>query len=65
MDIIFNHSILDISMHSSENYIIVLDNKKQILINNINENKITAIIDLSSQINKIYSIQIDLSLIHI
>ena len=61
MDIIFNHSILDIAIHSSENYIIVLDNKKQILINNINENKITAIIDLSSQINKIYSIQIDIS----
>ena len=61
LDIIFNYPILDLVMHKSENYVIVLDNKKQILVNNINENKITAIIDLSSQINKIYSIQIDIS----
>ena len=59
MDIIFNYPILDIVMHKSENYVIVLDTQKQILINNINENKITAIIDLKSQINKIYNIQID------
>ena len=61
MDIIFIYPIIDIVMHKSENYIIVLDTRKQILINNIDENKITAIIDLSSQINKIYNIQIDLS----
>ena len=61
MDIIFNYSILDIVIHPSENYVIVLDNKKQILINNINENKITAIIDLSSQMKKIYNIKIDIS----
>ena len=61
MDIIFNYSILDIVIHPSENYVIVLDNKKQILINNINENKITAIIDLSSQMQKIYNIKIDIS----
>ena len=61
MDIIFNYSILDIAMHKSEKYIIVLDNKKQILIHNINENKINAVIDLSSQMDKIYNIQIDVS----
>ena len=61
MDIIFNYSILDIAMHKSENYIIVLDSKKQILIHNINENKINAVIDLSSQMDKIYNIQIDAS----
>ena len=61
MDIIFNYSILDIVIHPSENYVIVLDNKKQILINNINDNKITAIIDLSSQMQKIYNIKIDFS----
>ena len=61
MDIIFNYSILDIAMHKSENYIIVLDSKKQILIHNINENKINAVIDLGSQMDKIYNIQIDIS----
>ena len=61
MDMIFNYSILDISMHPSENYVLILNDKKQILINNIKENKITAVIDLNSQINKIYNIQMDIS----
>ena len=61
MDIIFNYSILDLVMHKSENYVIVLDSRKQILIHNINENKLDAIIDMSSQMNKIYNIQIDIS----
>ena len=61
LDIIFNYPILDIVMHKSENYVIVLDERRQILINNITENKITAIIDLSSQVNYIYNIQIDAS----
>ena len=61
LDIIFNYPILDIVMHKSENYVIILDERRQILINNINENKITAIIDLSSQVNYIYNIQIDAS----
>ena len=61
LDIIFNYPILDIVIHKSENYVIVLDERRQILINNINENKITAIIDLSSQVNYIYNIQIDAS----
>ena len=61
MDIIFNYSILDLVMHKSENYVILLDSRKQILIHNINENKLDAIIDMSSQMNKIYNIQIDIS----
>ena len=61
LDIIFNYPILDLVMHKSENYVIVLDERRQILINNINENKITAIIDLTSQVNYIYNIQIDIS----
>ena len=55
------NSILDIVLHKSENYIIVLNDRKQIIINNILENKTTAIIDLSSQMKKIYNIQIDIS----
>jgi hypothetical protein len=61
IDIIFNHSILDIKMHPSENYILIVNDKKQVLFNNIKENKITAVIDLNSQIHKIYNIQIDIS----
>ena len=61
MDIIFEHQILDIAMHSSENYVIVLDNRKRILIDNIKENKIVGIIDLGSELYKIYNIQIDIS----
>ena len=61
MDIIYNYSILDIVMHKSENYVVVLDSRKQILIQNINENKIDAIIDMSSRMDKIYNIQIDIS----
>ena len=55
------NSILDIVIHKSENYIIVLNDRKQIIINNILENKTTAIIDLSLQMQKIYNIQIDIS----
>ena len=55
------NSILDIVLHKSENYIIVLNDRKQIIINNILENRTTAIIDLSSQMKKIYNIQIDIS----
>ena len=61
MDIIYNYSILDLVMHKSENYVVVLDSRKQILIQNINENKIDAIIDMSSRMDKIYNIQIDIS----
>ena len=61
MNMIIKNTILDLIMHKSENYVIILNDQKQIIINNIFDNKTTAIIDLSSQINKIYNIQIDIS----
>ena len=61
MNMIIKNTVLDIAMHQSENCIIILNDKKQIIINNIFENKTTAIIDLNTQINKIFNFQIDIS----
>ena len=55
------NTILDLTIHKSEKYAIILNDKRQIIINNILINKTTGIIDLSSQIKKIYNIQIDIS----
>jgi len=55
----FENEILDIKIHPSENYLIVLNEQNQILINEINLGETTAVIDLSEQINKIYNFYID------
>ena len=51
--------ILDIRMHTSENYLIILNNKKRIIINSINKNKTVGIIDLSTQVKNIYNFELD------
>ena len=61
----FENDILDIHMHISENYLIVLNNRNTILINEINLGETTAVIDLSTQINKIYNFFIDRSGLYI
>ena len=61
MNITIQNTILDIVMHKSENYVIILNDKKQIIINNILKNKTTGVIDLNTQMNKIYNIHIDIS----
>ena len=61
----FENDILDIQIHVSENYLIVLNNKNTILINEINLGETSAVIDLSSQINKIYNFFIDRSGLYI
>ena len=61
----FENEILDIKIHTSENYLIVLNNKNQILINEINLGETTAVIDLRNQINKIYNFNIDHSGLYI
>ena len=53
--------ILDIRMHKSENYIIVLNNQKQIIINELNYGNIISTIDLNKAMNYIYNIEIDIS----
>ena len=55
----FENEILDIKIHPSENYLIVLNDQNHILINEINLGETTAVIDLSEQINKIYNFYID------
>ena len=61
MSMTIKNTILDICLHKSENYVIILNDKKQIIINNILENKTTGLIDLNSQIKNIYNMQIDVS----
>ena len=61
MNMIIKNIVLDIAIHPSENYIIILNGKKQIIINNIFLNETVAIIDLGTQLNEIFNIQIDIS----
>ena len=61
MSMTIKNTILGLCIHKSENYVIILNEKKQIIINNIIEKKTTALIDLNAQIRKIYNIQIDFS----
>ena len=57
----YDNMILDIKMHKSEDYIIVLNNKRQIIINEINYGNIVSKIDLNEIMNYIYNIEIDTS----
>ena len=53
------NNILDIDVHISENYTISLTDIKQIIINQINNGEVTAIIDLNNQLEKVYNITLD------
>ena len=53
------NNIIDIDVHISENYTISLIETKQIIINQINNGEVTAIIDLNNQIEKVYNISLD------
>lgn len=57
----FQNDILDIQIHTSENYLIILNTKNSILINEINLGETTAVIDLGNQINKVHNFFIDKS----
>ena len=56
-----NYNILDIKVHKSEKYIIVLDDNLQINIYNLLNRNNIGIIDLSSQVKYAYNIDIDIS----
>ena len=60
-NIIYNEPILDIKIHKSENYIISLNNKKQIYIKEINNGNIISILDFNKIINYIYNFDLDIS----
>lgn len=52
-------NILDINMHISENYIICLTEIKQIIIMQISNGEVTAVIDLNSQCSDVLNISLD------
>ena len=52
-------NILDICMHISENYIICLTEIKQIIIMQISNGEVTAVIDLNNQCSDIWNISLD------
>jgi WD40 repeat protein len=54
-----NNQILDIKMHTSENYIIILNNINQIVICQITTGKITAVIDLNNKVRNLNNIEVD------
>ena len=54
-----NNQILDIKTHSSENYILILNNINQVVINQINSGIITAVIDLNNKVSRVNNIQVD------
>ena len=57
----FENIILDVKVHISENYLIALNNKHQIIINDINLGETTAVIDLNGHVREIYNFEIDRS----
>ena len=57
----YNEPILDIKIHKSENYIITLNNKKQIIIKEINYGNIVSILDFNKIMNYIYNFDLDIS----
>ena len=52
-------NILDICMHISENYIICLTEIKQVIIMQISNGEVTAVIDLNNQCSDIWNISLD------
>ena len=56
-----NNQILDIKIHSSENYIITLNNVNQVVISQITSGIITAVLDLNNKVKSVNNIQIDKS----
>ena len=54
-----NNPIFDIKTHSSENYIILLNNINQVVVCQITTGVITAVIDLNNKVNNANNIQLD------
>ena len=55
------NQILDIKVHTGENYVIILNSTNQIIINNILSGVTTAVIDLNNKVKSVNNIQIDIS----
>ena len=61
INIKYNEVILDIKIHKSENYIIILNNKRQIILKEINFGKIVSTLDFNKIMNYIYNFDLDIS----
>ena len=61
INIKYDEQILDVKMHKSENYIITLNNKRQIILKEINYGNIVSILDFNKLMNYIYNFDIDIS----
>ena len=61
INIMFKEPLLDIKMHKSENYIIALNNKKQIIIKEIQFGNIVSILDFNNIMSYIYNFDLDIS----
>ena len=57
----FENIILDVKVHTSENYLIALNDKYQIIINELSMGETTGVIDLNNQVKEIYNFEIDRS----
>ena len=57
----FDNTILDIKVHASENYLVALNDKHQIIINDINTGETTGVIDLNGHVDEIYNFDLDRS----
>ena len=53
------NKILDVKIHKGENYILILCDNFNIIINDTITNKIVGIIDLSAQVNNVYFMETD------
>lgn len=56
-----NNQIIDIKIHPSENYVLLLNGSNQIIINHILSGKTTGVIDLANKVKSVNNIKIDIS----
>ena len=56
-----NNKILDLRIHKNEDYIIILNNQRQIIIKELHLGNIVSKIDLNEIMNYIYNIEMDIS----
>ena len=61
INIKYDEQILDIKIHKSENYIITLNNKRQIVLKEINYGNIISMLDFNKIMNYIYNFDLDIS----
>ena len=54
-------TILDINVHTSNNYSIILTQRRLIVVHSLSNGEVTAVIDVSSQIHNVYNFALDSS----